>query len=72
MSSKVVLVKYVARMSDSAAAVDVGTYCDNTAIVIKKVRNNFLSIQGYPPISYAEKHKAWAFFQVSRIDFLTR
>ena len=68
MSSKVILLKYVARFCDGA---DVGRYlqlklhCDKTALILKRTRNQSVSIQGYPEVPLREKHKAWLVFQVS-------
>jgi len=68
MASKVILLKYVARFCDAA---EVGRYlqlklhCDKTALILKRTKNQSVSIQGYPEVPLRDKHKAWLVLQVS-------
>ena len=68
MSSKVILLKYVARFCDATKVgqyLQLGLHCDKTAVILKRTKNHSISIQGYPEVPISEKHKAWLLFQVS-------
>ena len=71
MSSKVILLKYMARFCDAANLglyLQQGLHCDKTAIILERTKDHFLSIQGYPEVPFSEKHKTWFIFQVSQYE----
>lgn len=71
MSSKVILLKYLPRIYDNNCTQS-PTCCDKSAIVLKRVKDGFLFIQGYPLVHHSEKHKAWTIFQVRYAKLIAR
>lgn len=71
-SSKIVFLKLLPQSIDLAASrhpvaceLLQSNASEKTAVVLHRTKDDFLTIQGYPPVPYKEKHRSWLLFHVS-------
>ena len=71
-ASKIVFVKLLPQSIDLAASrhpfaceLLQSSASEKTAVVLHRTKDDFFTIQGYPPVPYKEKHRSWLLFRVS-------